>query len=401
MKILISIFADVPNTAPGRRMHMLARGLSRHGCGVKLLAPMNFQGNDLTGEIEGVNVAWATSAQDSDVNSTAKRLAARLRFYRLLKEELRQGIDGVVFSNPNSDLLPGILLANRRGAFTFATYDDARRLKVKPSVADYLIFAAGLFCDRLIPRVVRANAATSTALRERVKRAAPHSEVFLFPPIVDTDQFWNNADRRAQCRSELGIKGEVVIGYLGTYWSIEGVRVLLEAVVQLKQAHSNTKVIICGKAHEGFECDNVGDIIQRLGLSGTVIEKGWLSKDKVIDVMSACDILAIPKIQDKANIAGMPAKLAEYMSMGKAIVTSRIGDIPLYVNDGKDCILCEPGDVRGVSNALVELVADAELRARLSAASRITAKKQFDCASVSERFLKQMVHPKSDVEICI
>lgn len=388
--LLLVVFADIPNTAPGKRMHTLARGLSEHGCNVKLLAPMNFQGTGLEGKEEGIDVAWATNAQESDLHSTAKRIGARLRFYRLLERELEGGIDGVIFSNPNGDLLPAIRLANRRSGFTFATYDDLRTFKPDPSTVDYLTFAVSSICDRLIPRMVSACAVISTALRDRVQKMAPRSKLFLFPPIVDTNQFRNSQEGRERHRGAYGIKDEILIGYLGTFWTIEGVKVLLEAVAKVKKTHAKFKVIICGKAHEGLACDDVEGVIKRLELSDQVIQKGWLPKEQIIDVMSACDILVAPKLADAANVAGMPTKLAEYMSMGKAIVTSRIGDIPFYASHGQDCLLCEPGNVQELAGALHRLLEDNELRVRLSAGARKAAESQFECKTVSARFLKQM-----------
>ena len=388
--LLLVVFADIPNTAPGKRMYTLARGLSEHGCNVKLLAPMNFQGTGLRGSEEGIEVAWATNAEESDLHSTTKRIGSRLRFYKLLQRELEGGVDGVIFSNPNGDLLPAIRLANRKSSFTFATYDDLRTFKPDPSIVDYLTFAVSSVCDRIIPRMVSACAVTSTALRDRVQKIAPRSKHFLYPPIVDTNQFRNSQEGRERQRRACGVEDEILIGYLGTFWAVEGVRAFLDAVAKVKETRPKFKVIICGKAHDGLPCDDVDGIIQRLELSDQVIQKGWLPKEQIIDVMSACDILVAPKLADAANVAGMPTKLAEYMSMGKAIVTSRIGDIPMYASDGQDCLLCEPGNVKELAGALLSLLDDNELRVRLAVGARKVAESQFECKTVSSRFLKQM-----------
>jgi glycosyltransferase involved in cell wall biosynthesis len=108
--------------------------------------------------------------------------------------------------------------------------------------------------------------------------------------------------------------------------------------------------------------------------------------------MSACDVLVVPKLLNEANKAGMPAKLAEYMSMGKAVVVSRIGDIPLYAKDGQDCLMCEPGNASNIASALYRLGYDEPLRRSLGAAARISAQKHFDSRGVALSFLTEMTY---------
>ncbi|HFE53080.1 MAG TPA: glycosyltransferase, partial [Bacteroidetes bacterium] len=65
-----------------------------------------------------------------------------------------------------------------------------------------------------------------------------------------------------------------------------------------------------------------------------------------------------------------PVKIFEYMAAGKAIVTSRLGQIAEYLEDGTDAILCEPDDLEGMTAAVARLASDDGLRNRLGRAAR-------------------------------
>ncbi|MEN6623949.1 MAG: glycosyltransferase, partial [Smithella sp.] len=119
-------------------------------------------------------------------------------------------------------------------------------------------------------------------------------------------------------------------------------------------------------------------------LTEIVIETGWLPTEKVVGCMSAADILVVPKLKNIANEAGMPTKLAEYLSVGCPVVVSKVGDIPLYLADNEDALLCEPSDIASLADKLRVLIRDRALRDKLALNARSTALKHFDYREVSK-----------------
>ena len=188
----------------------------------------------------------------------------------------------------------------------------------------------------------------------------------------------------------MGLGDITVISYFGTYWHVEGLKVLLEAVSQLVKSGERFRLLISGVAHQGLDCDDVSDLIQRFRLHDVAIETGWLSTSDVVAGMSAADILVIPKLNDIANAAGMPAKLAEYLAMGRAVVASRVGEIPLYVTDREDVFLCEPGSPDSLAEALREVICNIPLRNKLASNSRYTSKKNFSHSQVVSRLAAKL-----------
>src|SRR6266478_187764 len=72
-----------------------------------------------------------------------------------------------------------------------------------------------------------------------------------------------------------------------------------------------------------------------------------------------------------------PMSVLEAMAYGKPVVASRIGGIPELVVDGETGVLFEPGDADELRRHISRLMGDALLRARMGAAGRIRAERQF------------------------
>jgi glycosyltransferase involved in cell wall biosynthesis len=72
-----------------------------------------------------------------------------------------------------------------------------------------------------------------------------------------------------------------------------------------------------------------------------------------------------------------PMSVLEAMAHGKPVVASRIGGIPELVVNGETGILFEPGDADELRSHINHLMCDPSLRARMGAAGRIRAEKQF------------------------
>jgi Glycosyl transferases group 1 len=65
--------------------------------------------------------------------------------------------------------------------------------------------------------------------------------------------------------------------------------------------------------------------------------------------------------------------IAQALSLGKAVVTTRGAAVAEYVRDGVEGLLVEPGDVSGYRDAIVRLVRDEDLRRSFEAAARARA----------------------------
>lgn len=399
MRIACVIYSDYPDgSGPPRRLHLISKGFVDLGHTVHVVVPQRFRPGPVNQDIDGVHVHWGSVTTATTWNKLPARLAARRAAFQLVRRLAMDGLDWLLLSNPSLDGLPLLLVARRYGVRVAATYDDLRARSSRPTLEDRVRLAWLETADALIPRLTQLNLATSELLINRVRSIAAQTPTFLLPPLVDLDLFQPDVMRAEAFRAKWKIGGLTVISYLGTFWKVEGVSNLLKAAKTLRHEGLQFKLVISGASHQGLDCDNVAVLVRELDLADIVVETGWLPTEEVVAGMSAADILVVPKLNDAANMAGMPAKLAEYLAIGRAVVASRVGDIPLYLRDRDNAALCGPGDVDSLTNALRELINDNSFRSRLAANARDAADEHFNYRRIVSRLessLRQMHDEKS------
>jgi glycosyltransferase involved in cell wall biosynthesis len=73
------------------------------------------------------------------------------------------------------------------------------------------------------------------------------------------------------------------------------------------------------------------------------------------------------------------------MRWAKPVIGCRAGGIPEVVRDGETGLLVPPGDSAALEAAIVRLLADGELRARIGANGRASVEGELSAATMAER----------------
>jgi glycosyltransferase involved in cell wall biosynthesis len=110
----------------------------------------------------------------------------------------------------------------------------------------------------------------------------------------------------------------------------------------------------------------------RLGeadLAGRVIVHGPVSRENVAGLYRAADAFVLPAAREPYGTVW-----GEAMAFGLPVVGWRAGNLPYLAEDEREGLLLEPGDVEALSQALLRLVLDQDLRARLGAAAKHRAR---------------------------
>ncbi|MEM0342864.1 MAG: MSMEG_0565 family glycosyltransferase [Thermoplasmata archaeon] len=106
-------------------------------------------------------------------------------------------------------------------------------------------------------------------------------------------------------------------------------------------------------------------LADRLGIRPNLEAYEGVTQEKLLQLYADCDLLALP-----SKTEGWGLALMEAMACGKPVVASRVGGIPELVNDGLEGVLVDPGDVRGLAEAIVRILRDPALRAEMGSKGR-------------------------------
>jgi glycosyltransferase involved in cell wall biosynthesis len=100
-------------------------------------------------------------------------------------------------------------------------------------------------------------------------------------------------------------------------------------------------------------------------LSGRVVVHGALAQQDVAALYAAADVFVLPASREPYGTVW-----GEAMSFGLPVVGWRAGNLPYLAEDRREGLLVERGDVEALSEALLRLALDSDMRARLGAAAR-------------------------------
>ncbi|HSQ19497.1 MAG TPA: glycosyltransferase family 4 protein, partial [Blastocatellia bacterium] len=195
------------------------------------------------------------------------------------------------------------------------------------------------------------------------------SKVIVNPNGVDTERFRPECGGR-EIRRALSIEQEtVVVGFVGTFGPWHGAPLLAEAATRINEPPARCYFLFIGA---GEQQDTAESIIDSASKRVLATFTGRMDHSLVPAHLDACDILVVPTVPaiDGSQFFGSPTKMFEYMAMARPVIASRLGQIEEVIEDGKNGLLVEPGDVDALRRAIEKLAVDGNLRSRLGAEAR-------------------------------
>jgi glycosyltransferase involved in cell wall biosynthesis len=226
--------------------------------------------------------------------------------------------------------------------------------------------------ERINLRAADRIVVVSRTLRdELLARGVPVSRIVLNPNGVDPAVFRPDVDGR-RVRQQIGADWDVVVGFSGTFGAWHGIPTLAQAITLVLQARPNARWLLLG---DGPLRHLIDEALVGTPLANRVALVGMRPHAEMPEYLAACDVLVSPhgKQADGGEFFGSPTKLYEYMASGRPIVASRLGQIGEVLTDGESGLLVPPDDADALAEAIVRLIDDSCLRARLGQAARAAA----------------------------
>jgi glycosyltransferase involved in cell wall biosynthesis len=217
---------------------------------------------------------------------------------------------------------------------------------------------------RLADKIICVSAQAKQHFVEKWRVDA--GKIAVLPNGVDTDLFAPRLDSCAAKKS-LGLNATPTIGFLGGFQKWHGIELLLAAFQQVLVDMPDAQLLLVG---DGPVRPAIEDRIQEQQLSERVHITGYVSQEKVPEILAAMDVAVAPYPRLPEELWFSPLKLYEYMAAGKAIVASRSGQIADVIRDGENGLLVEPGNVHEMAAGILALLKDGSLRASLGRRAR-------------------------------
>lgn len=120
--------------------------------------------------------------------------------------------------------------------------------------------------------------------------------------------------------------------------------------------------------------------VEENGLRDSVQLLGPLDQQEMMEEYARCALVALPSLQETAPVA-----VVEALSAGRPVVATRVCGLPYMVAEGETGRLVERGDAEGMARAMIEILADDDLRRRMGARARRDASTRYSTDVVASR----------------
>jgi glycosyltransferase involved in cell wall biosynthesis len=248
-----------------------------------------------------------------------------------------------------------------------------RRVPVVIEIVDIVRPGAGQrllrLCARHADATIVNSAATGAALGGRGRN------VHIIHPGVDTTRF-HPGEPTPAIRRQLTDDGGVLIGIVGRVDPMKGVHLLVDAMARVPDELDARLVVIgdVGVSSGEYAREIAARAERLLGPRARFVGR----RHDIPEVLRNLDLLVNASPAEPFGRSALEAQAS-----GLAVIGTRQGGIPEFVDHGETGLLVPPGDVAALATAITELAGDPQRRADLGQAARASAVARFD---VNERY---------------
>ncbi len=145
-----------------------------------------------------------------------------------------------------------------------------------------------------------------------------------------------------------------VIGFFGSFYSYEGLDLLISAVATLNRTHPDIALMLLGS---GPEDDSLRSQAKRLGIGDHVTFLGRVPHERIAAFYRHIDVFVFPRRPMRLTDLVTPLKPLEAMAAGALVIASDVGGHRELIDDGVTGLLFPAGDV-GALVATLQCVLD-------------------------------------------
>jgi colanic acid biosynthesis glycosyl transferase WcaI len=183
-------------------------------------------------------------------------------------------------------------------------------------------------------------------------------------------------------RSEWRIDRPYVAVYSGTLANKQGLELVIAAARALRHRR-DLGFVICGE----------GPRREALVAAAAGLDNVWFQplqpRERLSELLGLASVHLLPQIAGAADLL-LPSKLTNMLASGRPIVAAAASGTGL-AREVEGCgLVVPPGDAAGFAQAILRLIDDPALRARLGADARSRAEKRWSRTQILSRFERQL-----------
>lgn len=190
---------------------------------------------------------------------------------------------------------------------------------------------------------------------EIMGRGVASDKVMVIPNGVDLNSFHAEYERDHHLANELGFKSGPVLGFIGSFYGYEGLRLLIKAIPTITSRYPGIRVLLVGG---GPEDTALRALAAQVGVANKVIFTGRISHDQIHRYYGLVDLFVYPRLSMRLTELVTPLKPLEAMAQGRLVIASNVGGHRELIIDRETGWLFDAGDFEALAQCVIEVLAD-------------------------------------------
>jgi N-acetyl-alpha-D-glucosaminyl L-malate synthase BshA len=220
--------------------------------------------------------------------------------------------------------------------------------------------------------IVKSDGVTaiSSHLRDRTREAfGITSEIEVIPNFVNCDVYVRNPELVAAMRPRFAASNERLLVHLSNFRPVKRVQDVIKVFARVA-AVMPARLMLIG---DGPDRSAAEHLATQLKVQDRIHFVG--KQDNVNELLPLADLMLMPSEMESFGLAALEA-----MACSVPSISTRVGGVPELIEDGRNGLLFNVGDVDAMSAATIALLGDESRLTAISRAARKTAQDHF-CAS--------------------
>lgn len=218
--------------------------------------------------------------------------------------------------------------------------------------------------------------AVSKFLKQATIETFDFDDIEVIPNFICPKHYRKIPD--SPLRKELAPNGEILLIHLSNFRAVKRPVDCVEILAKVRQKGGDARLVMVG---DGPEYSAVHHRARTLNVLDFVAFVG--KQPKISDYLGAADISLLPSELESFGLAALEAQACEL-----PVVASRVGGIPEVINEGESGFMSDVGDTEKMSDDVLRLMNDENLRESFGKRGRELAVSRYSSEKIIPQYIE-------------
>ena len=215
-----------------------------------------------------------------------------------------------------------------------------------------------------------------------INQGVDKNKIHIINMIVETSRFSNLIKENNNVK---------YLAYCGTMSNTkDGVDKLIRSFKYVNDKYPEILLYIIGKASSDKENNENYKLALSLNIVDKIVFTGKVPANDIPQLLKNAEALVLNRPDSLQSQCGFPTKLGEYLLTGNPVIVTKVGDIPLFLENHISAILSSPYDDEEFGNKILWVIEHPEESSKIGLNGKKVALKFFNAQTETKKLLKYM-----------